>query len=647
MCGIVGVINFDGAMVAEDLLARMAGRLRHRGPDAVGVARPAPGVGLGHTRLKVIDLSEAANQPMANPQRTVWLVFNGEIYNFRELRRELEGYGRRFRSQSDTEVALQAYEQWGEECVSRLDGMFALAVVDLARRRLLLARDRTGKKPLFYWADAHRIVFASEIKALLAHPAVPCEVEPGSLPLYLTYGYVPAPGTFYRGIASLAPATRLSLEWPSGSRHEQPYWSWPVPEAPSRLSRAQARQGVRERLTDAVRKRLIADVPLGAFLSGGIDSTIVVGLMSRLLEQPVHTFSIGFRGSPDYDETAHARAAARHVGSRHTEFLVEPKAFALLERLVWHHDQPFGDVSAIPTYLLCQLARQHVTVALNGDGGDEVFAGYRWFQAAVLSTRAPRWVFATLAWGLRQLPSGSQRLRLLREARRFCEAARHPWEEQLVRWVAYFPAPAALLHPDVLSHASSNGAWLAPAQRHLARVAKRSPMAQALYFNSQEYLPGDVNVKTDRCSMAHGLETRSPFLDTELIEFAARLPDRMKLDGGCTKVILKEACHDLLPPAIARRRKQGFRVPLDHWFRTELQQPVHDLLLSPQARLRRYLRPEAVTSLWQEQMAGSRNHGMPLWSLLTLEVWLRMLERNAWQEAPSTEALHTTHEVVT
>lgn len=631
MCGICGVVNFHGEPVSNEVLSAMAARLRHRGPDAVGVARPAPWIGLGHTRLKVIDLSERANQPMASQDGCVWIVYNGEVYNYPELRVQLEQFGRRFVSQSDTEVVLQAYEQWGEECVRRLDGMFAFGILDLQRRQLLLARDRTGKKPLFYYIDRERVVFASEIKGLLAHLAVPQTIHARVLPYYLAFGYPPAPETCYEGIHSLPPASRFAINLSDGRSMMQSYWHVETEGTPRAVSRAEAIHEVRERLTEAVRKRLIADVPLGTFLSGGIDSTIVVGLMSRLVGQAVHTFSIGFRGDQRFDETPYARLAASTFQTKHTEFIVEPKAFELLERLVYHHDQPFGDASAIPTFLLCGLAREHVTVALNGDGGDECFAGYRRFQAAVVSAVLPRWLTHGLARSLGHLPDALRRTRQLGELLRFCDAARRPWDERLARWVSYWPEPTQWLRPE-LREDVGEAAWLLPVRQHLARVAHRSPLFQTLYVNFHEYLPNDLHVKMDRCSMAHGLETRSPFLDTALVEYAFQLPDAMKLRGGQTKAILKEAFTDVLPDRIQQRGKWGFGVPLDAWFRGELRDVLGDLLLAPDARLHAYLRRDAIKHACQAHLRGERNLGLPLWNLLTLEVWLRMAARGVWAQ---------------
>ena len=640
MCGICGVVNFNGEPVAEELISSMVGRLRHRGPDASGVARPIPSIGLGHTRLSVIDLSPAARQPMVSRDRATWIVYNGEIYNHPSLRMELQRLGHRFMSRSDTEVILQAYEQWGEECVGRLDGMFAFAILDTRLRRLVLARDRTGKKPLFYYRDHERFIFASEIKALLIHPSVPCEFAQRILPRYLTYGYVPAPETFYEDIFSLPPATQMVVDFPEGRERQHTYWSLSMPPH-RRMSGTDAVTGLRERLTEAVRKRLVSDVPLGAFLSGGVDSTIIVGLMSRLLDQPVHTFSIGFRGDPRFDETPYARLVAKQFGTRHTEFVVEPSAFELLERLVYHHDQPFGDASAIPTFLLCALAKEHVTVALNGDGGDESFAGYRRFQAAALSAVLPTWLSGGMASMLAHLPRAIRQHRPVGEFMRFCDAAKRPWDERLVRWISYFPEPLRLLRPEARQGVPADD-WLIPARRWLSQVDQASPLAQALFFNFQEYLPNDLHVKMDRCSMAHGLETRSPFLDTDVIEYAAQLPDALKLHGWRTKVILRDAFTVLLPPAIRRRGKYGFGVPLDAWFRTDLREAVSDLLLAADARLSAYLDPQVVRRYCQSHLSGAQNFGLQLWSLLTLEMWLRTHARGLWTNRsvePTIEAL--------
>ncbi len=629
MCGICGVVNFRDEPVEEPVLQAMTRRLKHRGPDTWAVARPSPNAGLGHTRLKVIDLSDAANQPMANDDGSVWIIYNGEVYNYQSLRAELEQKGLRFRSRSDTEVILRAYEAWGKGCVERLDGMFALAILDRKCRQLLLARDRTGKKPLYYQLTDTRILFASEIKALLVHPSVSPAFDVSALPLYLAYGYVPQPATFYQSIQSLPPATWMLIDLQEGKMEHRHYWQLKFPFPAKPVKRAEAIEGIRQRMTQAVQKRLISDVPLGAFLSGGIDSTIVVGLMSKLRKDPIHTFSIGFRGDARFDETSFARLAATAIGSKHTEFVVKPAAFELARQLVYHHDQPFGDASAIPTFLLCQLAKEHVSVALNGDGGDECFGGYRRFQAAVISAAMPPALSSFLLSLVSPLSKSLPRFRKLAEARRFLDAARKPWEERLARWVCYFSEPNTLLRPEHRRRIPED-AWLESAQHWLNIVYGHSPLSQALFFNFQEYLPGDLNVKMDRCSMAHGLETRSPFLDTEVIEYAAALPDNYKLTPWRTKILLKEAFRDLLPPRIFQRGKWGFGVPLDAWFRNDLREVVSEMLLSKKARIADYLDTDKVKGYYEQHLSGERNWGLQLWNLLTLELWLGMMQEKLW-----------------
>src|SRR4051812_46668370 len=391
MCGICGELTFDGAPVREDELVAMRDRLVHRGPDSLGVyVSPRGTSGLGFRRLRIIDLSPNASQPLANEDGTVQVVFNGEIYNYKALREGLVARGHRFRSQSDTEAIVHLYEEKGADCIADLEGMFAIAIWDERAGRMTLARDRAGKKPLFYYRDASRLAFASEIKAFFGHHAIPIEPDPEAVPYYFIYGYVPHPATIYRNIVQLEPGTLMTIDL-EGRSATRRYWQLCYPETAKvrAISRDAAAGGVRERLTLAVERRLMSDVPLGAFLSGGLDSTIVVGLMSRAMSAPVKTFSIGFDGDAAYDETAYARLAAERFKTDHTEFRVSPSAIDLVDTLVWHHDGPFGDSSAVPTYLVSKLTREQVTVVLTGDGGDELFAGYMRFYAAMLADRVP------------------------------------------------------------------------------------------------------------------------------------------------------------------------------------------------------------------------------------------------------------------
>ncbi len=622
------MFRLDGGPASADVVAKMAATLRHRGPDGSGLHVDGP-VGLGHTRLKIIDLSEAASQPMSNEDGTLWIVFNGEIYNFKELRKRLEkDHGHVFRSSSDTEVVLRLYEELGEKCVEQLEGMFAFALWDARRHRLFLVRDRVGKKPLYYASVGTTFVFGSEVKALLRHPAVGREPLLAALPHYFTFGAPPPGQTFYHGIRQLPPAHSMTVD-ADGRIELRRYWDLDFSRAAGKQpSLAEASAEVRTLVTDAVRKRLVADVPLGAFLSGGIDSSIIVGLMGRLLDRPVKTFSLGFEGDPDFDETHYARMVATHFRTDHTEFIVKPKAIDLIETLVRHHDGPFGDSSAIPTYIVSQLTRQHVTVALNGDGGDELFAGYLRFQACLAAERLNPGFSRLCSLALGAFPEPKQYHHWLRRAQRFFAASSSPLFDRLRRWIGIFGEDLPrLLRPDVFAGIPVTGIGY-PADM-LAKTAAFSPLSKILYVNFMTYLPDDLLVKMDRSTMAHGLEGRSPFLDHRLAEYVAGLPDHFKLRWGTTKYILKRAFADLLPPDILRRGKKGFGVPLGAWFRGELKEYLQDLLLSPHALSRDYLESPYVASLVREHTEGVRDHGHRLWALLTFEVWLRLLRREA------------------
>jgi asparagine synthase (glutamine-hydrolysing) len=625
MCGIFGSV---GAPLGPEIMARVLSTLRHRGPESNGVARPA-GATLAHTRLKIIDLSPAGAQPMANEDDTVWVTFNGEIYNFQELRRALEKAGHRFRSHTDTEVLVHGYEEWGDKLVDRLDGMFAFGVWDSRAQRLLLARDRAGKKPLFYARHGGRLLFASEMKALFA-AGVPLEVHPEGVVGYLAYGYVPPPGTAYRGVEELLPAHRLTVEHGSAPRTER-YWSFDFQQRGAAPGEAQAATRVRELLTEAVRKRLVADVPVGAFLSGGLDSTIIVGLMAQLGHK-VRTFSIGFEGDPRYDETHYARIAARAYQTDHTEFRVGPSDFGLIEKLIWHHDGPFGDSSAIPTYVVSRLTREKVTVALTGDGGDELFAGYLRFLAATATERIPAAARPLAGMAARLLPTGRPSRSLVARARRLLDAVTMPLGDRLARWNSFFAFSLdEALQPELRAHRDR---VLGFHRGFFASPGGKSPLAQALNHNFGAYLPCDLLVKMDRTSMAHALETRSPFLDTALIEYVSGLPDSYKLRGRTTKYILRRAFADMMPPEIRTRGKMGFGIPLGTWFRGDLRAYLTDHIASPNARIAEFVRPDVVARMLSAHMAQTANHEHEFWALLTLELWLRMLPRmaRAWED---------------
>ena len=600
----------------------MAGALAHRGPDGEGVHLDPP-VALGHRRLSIIDLSEAASEPMTNEDGTLWLVFNGEIYNFRELRKSLEGR-HRFHSQGDGETILHLYEEKGDDLVQELDGMFAFALWDAKRRRLLLARDRAGKKPLYYHDGPRVFAFASEAKALFAHPDVPHERDPRALPLFLTYGYVPTPGTFYRGIRSLPPAHRLVVT-EAGAQPPERYWQARFRSDALDISDAEAEERFRSLLQRAVERRLVADVPLGAFLSGGLDSATVVALMARAASGRVKTFTIGFADHSEYDEREHAKVVADRFGTEHTEFVVEPKALDLVDRLVYHHDGPFGDSSAVPTYLLSELTRSRVTVALNGDGGDEVFAGYLRLYGGALSERVPRAAFRGLARVLELLPEPADRRHPLRFAKRFAEAGSLPLLERYLRWNAYFTGDlAALLQPELARFVEPDR--LLDSFRAGYGNGNGSTLARLLQLNFETYLLDDLLVKMDRMSMAHGLEARSPFLDTAVVEFGASLPDRLRMRLGKGKILLRRAMRGVLPESILARGKRGFGAPLGAWFRSDLASFVRERLLDPASPLHEYVRPEAVAAVLTRH--GTSDLSAQIWALLTLESWLR--QERSW-----------------
>jgi asparagine synthase (glutamine-hydrolysing) len=619
MCGIFGAMFTDAGERVETERALRA--LHHRGPDSQGTYRCADGV-LAHTRLAILDLSEAANQPMASADGRCVTVFNGEIYNHHELRRDLESHGVRFRSRSDTEVIVEGYRSAGERFLERLDGMFAFAILDRVDRRLVLMRDRAGKKPLFFARQSGSLRFASEIRALFAS-GVTAKVDTTRLPILLALGYVPAPATLYSGIEQLPPASVLTLE--AGKEPVvRRYWAPRFDGPRLQVTQEEARREVARLVDVAVRRRLEADVPLGAFLSGGVDSTIVVGLMARASTQPIRTFSIGFSGDPRYDETRFARIASRQFATAHTEFIVEPSSVDLIDRLVEVHDGPFGDSSAIPTSIVSMLTRAHVTVALTGDGGDELFCGYSRFLAAEAGDYIP----ATIRRGAARAAaligdSGSPRS-WRRRAKRFVTTLARPLPERMLRWQSIFVDDVeSLMQPSLRGQLGAPTAteWIGGIAEGCGHA---SPLASALCINFMSYLPYDLLVKADRSAMLHSLELRSPFLDTALIEYVAALPDRMKRRGLTTKWILRKAFEDLIPPAIQRRGKMGFGVPLAKWFRAGLRDYVRDTF-APSARLYEYVRPDAVDRLLTEHDEGVNDHQHRIWLLLTLERWLRLL----------------------
>jgi asparagine synthase (glutamine-hydrolysing) len=626
MCGICGI-----AASEPDDLRRVADAqeplLTHRGPDSYGAFEGSKAA-IAQNRLAIIDLV-TGDPPITNEDRSIGVVLNGEIYNFPELTSELRARGHEFHSHGDTEVIAHLAEDCKPaEIARRLHGMFAFAIWDDRRGRLVLGRDRVGKKPLYYWATPDRLVFASEIKALFADPAVPRELDPSAIPAYLTFGYVPSPRTFYRGIRSVPPGHVLTFE-PGSPPVLERYWQPPLVRDDQNghlgLSADDAARQVRTQLEAAVERRLVSDVPLGAFLSGGIDSSAVVAVMASLVDRPVETFTIGFDDQDGFDERPYARLVADRYRTSHHEYVVHPDAVDLVERLVWHHDQPFGDSSAVPTYLLSQVTRGEVTVALSGDGGDEVFAGYERFAAGIAAQRyatLPRLLRTTAERGVQAVPATAFGGRGA-SVRRFAEVARRGLPDAYRSWVSYVKEPEW----DALT-AGGGDTWALDDYRALWESSEGAhPLDRLLDLNIRTYLPDDLLVKVDRMSMAHGLEVRCPFLDQDLIEFAAKLPPRLKLRGMSLKRILKQSVQDLLPSELLDRPKKGFGVPLDRWFREDLRDYVAGTLGADDARVKRYLVGDAVDRMIAQHQAGERNHGGALWTLLTLEVFLR---REGW-----------------
>jgi asparagine synthase (glutamine-hydrolysing) len=621
MCGIFGEVRYEagaGRPIGPALEA-----MRHRGPDASGEWSDGT-CALGHQRLAIIDLSEAGRQPLGNEDGTVQVTFNGEIYNFATLRKELRGLGHRFRTRTDTEVIVHAYEQWGTRCVDRLRGMFAFAVWDQRRRRLYLARDRVGKKPLFYTRQTDRFLFASELQGLLADPAVPREVDFASLDTYLTYGYIPAPASAFRGVAKLPPAHWLTLDLRPGEPDFRVERYWALEYGPKlRLSEAEACEALRETLTEAVRLRMVSDVPLGAFLSGGIDSSIVVGLMARLSDRPVKTFSIGFEEAV-FNELDHARRVADRWGTDHHPLVIRPDALAVVEMLARHFGEPYADSSAVPTYYVSQITRESVTVALNGDGGDESFAGYERYLAHRLAGRigrvpGVRRIATALA---RALPDSTDPRNRVRRARRFLASFDQPADRRYARWLTFFrPEAKDRLYTEGFREQVGTAAPLAWLESLYGQAAGLDPVDAAMSVDVRSYLPFDLLVKVDITSMANSLEARSPFLDHAVMEFAARLPARYKLRGRTSKYLLKRAFADLLPPENVSRPKMGFGVPVGRWFRGPLRELLRDSLLSGRAVARGYFRPAEVDRLVNLHLEGRADHTIQLWNLLMLELW--------------------------
>jgi asparagine synthase (glutamine-hydrolysing) len=605
----------------------MNAALAHRGPDGEGVYVKGP-VGLGHRRLAIIDLSEDARQPMANEDGSVMIIFNGEIYNFTELRKELEEKGHVFRSRSDTEVIIHLYEEMGPECVKRLRGMFAFAIWDENKQRLLLARDRAGEKPLYYYNDSSQIIFGSEIVALLQDRSLPVEPDLRAIWQYLHLEFIPSPLSGFQGIYKLPPAHYLIVA--NGMVHIERYWALDyLTKVHPVTSEEELSEMLVAELREAVRMRLISDVPLGAFLSGGIDSSVIVALMAQCVDTPIKTFSISFEGNW-YNEAPFARLVARELGIDHHEYKVTPNAVEVLPKLIEHYGGPFADPAAIPTYYLSKLAREHVTVALSGDGGDENFAGYGHYptlkraEVSRLLPGAARRFMMGVASRLRRNPPGSFAARVGRELAIVTENGTNPHVSRLNvtgDWIGWLCTPEylELVGPgQVLAEVSMSQA-----------VRLADPLDEALRLDTELGLPDNMLTKVDIASMANSLEVRAPMVDHRVMQFAASLPSSLKLRGAIGKYILKKAARGLIPDEVIGRRKHGFRVPIAQWLRRDLKEFAYDLLLSQRLADRGILNPVRVRQLLEEHVQGRKDWGRWIWRLLILELWYQIVVESA------------------
>jgi asparagine synthase (glutamine-hydrolysing) len=638
MCGLAGFLVHNPIDVARgtSLLEAMAASLHHRGPDDKGAWTDGRG-GLGFARLAIIDLTPGGHQPMGSADGQIWLAFNGEIYNFQDIRAELQAKGYVFRSKSDSEVILHGYHAWGEDVLQRLRGMFAIAIWDRRTRKMLLARDRIGKKPLNYAFTSQGLLFGSEIKAILEWPGISREPDLEALHQFLSYQYVPAPLTAFKAIKKLPAGHKMVVEVQddgSFSTRIERYWELASPRPRRGVVREEEiAEELIERLDESVRLRMIADVPLGAFLSGGVDSSAVVAMMARHSSR-VKTFSIGFENE-EYDETRYARMVADRYGTDHHELIVRPDAVEILPKLVHHYNEPFADPSAVPSFYLAELARRHVTVALNGDGGDEAFMGYpRYATMNALSGLdfVPQWVRRLGAGALARIPCRGRLASRLERMSGLLQA------DEMARQHRYaFTITAFADEHKSSGYGDAMRQYLnTSALDVLAPYINRAPsiVSGANWSDIHVYLPDDLMVKVDIATMAYSLESRSPLLDHELMEWAITLPENVTIPGGSTKMIFKKAMEPYLPHDLLYRPKMGFGCPIDHWFRAELKDMAYDLLLSNRASDRGIMEKAAVMKLLDDHCSGAHAHHSRLWPLLMMELWFRM-----WVDAGDQSAI--------
>src|SRR5450432_2563125 len=635
MCGIAGIVGGAPGSVDTETIHRMCQAIVYRGPDDEGIF-VKDGVGLGMRRLSVIDLS-GGHQPVFNEDRTVWIVFNGEIYNFPELRKDLEARGHRFYTNSDTEVIVHLYEDLGADCVHKLRGMFAFALYDERNRRLLLARDRLGKKPLHYALSDGRLLFGSEIKTILAAAPELAKLNSDALLQYFYFGYIPDPATAFSPIQKLPPGHVLEFE--AGKIKIRKYWDFPEYGTYSPASEEACLEELEHRLAEAVRVRLIADVPLGAMLSGGTDSSVVVALMARASSRPVKTFSIGFRHA-DFNEAPFARMVAERFGTEHHELILEPDVRETIETLTRSLEEPFGDSSMLPTYYISCLARKHVTVALSGDGGDELFAGYERY-----GIQQRRQMFSRLPQGLRKmyreklfplLPNGMR-------GRRLSYSLSLPWKERYAEEMCFIPPferEMPLLTPEFRATIAEDGDPTDILMRYFEQAPAHDPISQMLYVDTKTYLVEDILTKVDRMSMLTSLEVRVPILDHLFVEWVTKLGPEWKMRGGKQKYILRKLAERVgVPKEVLYRPKQGFALPLVHWLRNEMKDLILTTLLEPRTLQRGYFDPAGVRRLLDDHFSGRRNSSGHIWRLLIFELWHRNFLENIPGRTAETDSL--------
>jgi asparagine synthase (glutamine-hydrolysing) len=626
MCGITGFINSDGRTANRGIIEKMNAAITHRGPDDDGFYIQQ-NVAIAMRRLSIIDLA-GGQQPMHNEAGDKWIVFNGEIYNYQQIRRGLEERGHKFYTNSDTEAIVHLYDEYGADCVDHLRGMFAFAIWDESDQSLFIARDRVGKKPLLY---SHRpngdLIFGSEFTAMLEHPDITRTVDLEAIDSYMSFLCIPAPQTAFKEIRKLEPGHWM--RWKAGKIETKRYW---LPNFANKIkiSETEAIEETTRILRESTKLRMISEVPLGAFLSGGVDSSAVVALMAQESTEPVKTFSIGFE-EQDFSELKYARKVAEHVGAEYHEFIVRPNALEVLPTLVEHYGEPYADSSAIPTYYVAKETRKHVTVALNGDGGDESFAGYERYMAmelAELYTKIPlRKLF--IEGPINMLPTSEIKKTRIRDIQRFFTSANEPKAERYFRWMSTFkPALKRELYTAEFAEAVAGQKTSAVFDQWFDRAKGLGILDSTLLTDQMTYLPNDLLVKVDIATMANSLEARSPFLDHKLIEFAASLPENLKMNKLRTKSLLKKVAAKLVPPEVIYRRKMGFGVPVGNWFRNEMKDYVRGVLLSEKALGRGIVKPEMIRRYVDEHTSGKFDHAFQIWTLLMLELWYqRFIDR--------------------